>query len=480
MVDELIVECINSSAGCKHTCQRQLLSSHLRDTCEYVQVHCSEEGCDKLVYRKNLGKHTHDCIHKILNCDACGASVEAANLQVCGVSMLPIPCFLIIAILIQAHYAECAEQEIACADCLFILRRAELAEHRLLCPETRTTCIHYDNGCPWVGKRASLTAHLSSCSYEAIKGFFVINNERMSTLYQENAILRQKLEQAEATTCGLTRELSTIRNVLGPWWSSKNIRSTSGGNGASQPESEATRSQEQSRWQTSTDTNSESLSDISGSLNSLSIGENRPDSYSDLLASHFPRDIGSSSNTSPVQPDPPSWYSGPPSQHPHSRGNFPFSHSRIPDFQTPMPSSGLYFSPNGPSFTIPRITPLDFDAPLSRTIQTLHEDLLALLSSLDSLARLTDISLTTENLRMNEEVGALRAVIHGLRMQVHALITERNSSVWNTGGPSSSAGASSTGISQLFPPPHRSSGISSLSNLHPPLLFGQTAQTTKL
>ena len=93
MVDELIVECINSSAGCKHTCQRQLLSSHLRDTCEYVQVPCSEEGCDKLVYRKNLGKHTHDCIHKILNCDACGASVEAANLQVCGVSMLPIHVF---------------------------------------------------------------------------------------------------------------------------------------------------------------------------------------------------------------------------------------------------------------------------------------------------------------------------------------------------------------------------------------------------
>ena len=31
---------------------------------------------------------------------------------------------------------------------------------------------------------------------------------------------------------------------------------------------------------------------------------------------------------------------------------------------------------------------------------------------------------------MNEEVGALRAIVHGLRMQVHSLIMERNGSPW--------------------------------------------------
>lgn len=82
MVDELIVECPQESSGCKYTCQRQLLEVHLRDSCPYVQVACPEVGCDKTVLRKELGKHTHDCAHRVLACDACGLSVRAYDLEV--------------------------------------------------------------------------------------------------------------------------------------------------------------------------------------------------------------------------------------------------------------------------------------------------------------------------------------------------------------------------------------------------------------
>ena len=95
MVDELIVECPHQQLGCKHSCQRQLLEVHLRDSCMYVQVACPEDGCDKTVLRKDLGKHTHDCLHRVLACDACGTAVRAYDLEVCvlGAGVPAIPQF---------------------------------------------------------------------------------------------------------------------------------------------------------------------------------------------------------------------------------------------------------------------------------------------------------------------------------------------------------------------------------------------------
>ncbi len=65
-----------------HTCQRQLLSAHLREYCQYEQVACSEEGCDEKVLRKDLGRPSHDCIHRIFACDACGSSIKAVDRDV--------------------------------------------------------------------------------------------------------------------------------------------------------------------------------------------------------------------------------------------------------------------------------------------------------------------------------------------------------------------------------------------------------------
>lgn len=320
-----------------------------------------------------------------------------------------------------------------------------------------------------------------------------MNNQHISALQQENIILKQKLEQAEATTRGLTRDLSTVRRALGPWWQLGSNSTSSNNNLSSQTDTNSTH-QERSRWHSDLDVIPDNLSNPTVSPNSIPSDETRSDTYSALLASHFPHDIGNSSTASPAQLDPTSWYTSPPSQLLQPRGNFHFSHNnRFPDLQNPMPSSSLYFSPNGPSFTIPRITPLDFDAPLSGTIQTLHDDIVALSTSLDSLARRTDISLTTENLRMNEEVGALRAIVHGLRMQVHALITERNSNVWGSGGLSnlSTAAATSSAMPQVYASPahHQAVPRSTVTppivlpvppGIHPPLLFNQAAQTTKL
>ena len=58
-MDELIVECPNRSLGCTHTCQRLLLSAHVKESCQYVEVPCAEESCGKTVLRKDLGVGGH-------------------------------------------------------------------------------------------------------------------------------------------------------------------------------------------------------------------------------------------------------------------------------------------------------------------------------------------------------------------------------------------------------------------------------------
>jgi hypothetical protein len=64
------------------------------------------------------------------------------------------------------------------------------------------------------------------------------------------------------------------------------------------------------------------------------------------------------------------------------------------------------------------VAPVDLSGTLEGALSSLRGSIVTLSASIDSLGRRQDIALTTENLRMNEEVGALRAVVHGLRMQV--------------------------------------------------------------
>ena len=87
-MDELIVECPLRSAGCPHTCQRQLLESHVKDACQYATVPCSEEGCHQMILRKDCGKHADVCVHRATECDGCGISVKYSDLTVGHV-----PCF---------------------------------------------------------------------------------------------------------------------------------------------------------------------------------------------------------------------------------------------------------------------------------------------------------------------------------------------------------------------------------------------------
>lgn len=87
MVDELLVECTHKAKGCTHTCQRQLLDIHLRESCLYADITCSEPGCTQTLMRKNAtvgvdGK-PHACSHhRVVRCVACSEQVKFLELEV--------------------------------------------------------------------------------------------------------------------------------------------------------------------------------------------------------------------------------------------------------------------------------------------------------------------------------------------------------------------------------------------------------------
>lgn len=79
LVDELIVECPNRSIGCTHSCQRQFVDAHIRESCQFVSIPCPTHQCRARILKRDIAQHTH---HPSTLCDACGTTVESTNTEV--------------------------------------------------------------------------------------------------------------------------------------------------------------------------------------------------------------------------------------------------------------------------------------------------------------------------------------------------------------------------------------------------------------
>ncbi|KAJ7072192.1 hypothetical protein C8F01DRAFT_1205816 [Mycena amicta] len=95
-----------------------------------------------------------------------------------------------------------------CESCTVELSRSEISSHKSA-----------TNGCSWSGPRSVLeSSHKSACPYEAIAGFFALNNKKFAQVAQENFILRHKIETLEDTLQTMRHELQSVKAALGPWY----------------------------------------------------------------------------------------------------------------------------------------------------------------------------------------------------------------------------------------------------------------------
>ncbi|KAJ4491380.1 hypothetical protein C8J55DRAFT_278734 [Lentinula edodes] len=388
LVDELVVKCSNEPAGCSYTCQRQLLESHIKNDCLYALVPCPAGGCAEEVLRK--AQVGHLCSHTSVVCEDCETSVRYNELEM--------------------HRSTCLKRFYRCEDCEIEQACSSRAAHASCCHAAQVRCPQEHYGCPWEGRRKDVSSHTITCSYEAIKGFFAIQDAQKATLVNENTLLKQKVETLESQLRVAQYELRCVQSALGPWSRIPTSRSMS----VLPPSSQLPTSLQHNRT-------SPSLSYMPPG-DQASITQYFPDiSFDDLQA----RSISSAEDQRvPERPNfPPSTQSmsmpsrvsfgGASIQNWHSTGSLPIG------------------SGSRPSQNV--VAPLNLNTTLEGSLEGLRESIVTLSTSLDSLGRRSDIALTNETLRLNEEVTSLRVALHGLRMQVHTIMMDRNAQVTGQG-----------------------------------------------
>lgn len=218
MVDELTVECLNREVGCKSTCQRQLLAAHLKDECLFTEERCPDPDCSRKALRKDILGNDSLCPHRPVACNSCGTELKALEL---GVSTLclyfpGIPLFFIH---LQAHIQGCSMETARCPFCNVEHLHSETVTHAEVCPAVIVACEQASYGCNWTGVRLALReTHLRNCPYVSLQGFFRISDTQAVALEAENARLRARLDSVEGMLSVMQHELQAVKGALGPWY----------------------------------------------------------------------------------------------------------------------------------------------------------------------------------------------------------------------------------------------------------------------
>ncbi|KAH9972220.1 hypothetical protein BJV74DRAFT_211368 [Russula compacta] len=249
--------------------------------------------------------------------------------------------------------------------------------------------------------------HLRGCPYVALQGFFRISDAQAGALETENARLRARLDSAEGMLAIMRHELQTIKGALGPWY-----RPDPG------PESSPLSPQSQSFLQ--------------------------PPSYSLSTPS---------STTVPAYP----WrgHHEPPAD---VMVHLPISPGEDPSISTTLDS--LSHTAHGlhggiaPSDLAAYFPPPSGDAsgPLSPST-TSGRSLFAALTALRTALQTYDARSRMAASAHAAELAAMRQVVTGLRMQLHAVLMERSGA--NADGSGTGAAASWNSLARFFlnPPP---------------------------
>jgi hypothetical protein len=277
---------------------------------------------------------------------------------------------------------ECTDTILACQFCALELSRSDLASHSKICPAALIPCLHASNGCPWTGPRDTLASlHIPSCPFEAIKGFFALNNTKFERTAEENLVMRQKIDTLESLVLTLKRELQSAKTALGPWYRPDGVYTYSRPSSDLPPDLQPSSASTSRRFSLVADASPPSSVPF----------DHAPQA---MFAAYFPSEADE-----PYAPGPPPFDLAPRTR-------------RVPAGWEPQ------FSPNARPAAQHTVAPLNLSTTLEGALSSMRESVVALGSAVDSLGRRNDIALTNETLRLNEEVMSLRANVHGLRMQV--------------------------------------------------------------
>ena len=297
-----------------------------------------------------------------------------------------------------------------------------MKRHQETCPDVVVPCPQGPNGCPWKGSRYQVSTHIQTCPYEAIKGFFTTHDQKLTVLTQENSVLRHKLDALEGIVTSLKRELDAAKAALGPWYRPDFPRQSLRYS-PSPPEAASSSRRDSSESARRPFAGIVQPTASGGAaIESLHVQASmRPlQTDSSDIASYFPpaEDLYSTAEATAATSDFP----------PFSLASTASSSSQVTSQQLghaprPLPLYSNYSQipplaqpPVSPQPT--PVAPLNLSTNLEGALSSLRESIVTLSASVDSLGRRQELAVNTEAMRTAEEIRSLRAVVHGLRMQV--------------------------------------------------------------
>ncbi|CAE6518022.1 unnamed protein product [Rhizoctonia solani] len=312
---------------------------------------------------------------------------KLAKCQSCGL-LVPAP----------EHPDRCPARSVECPHCSSPVPHNQLGQHAQECKAVPIPCPMSVYGCAYTGPSDDMHQHLSDeCAFERLKPFLALTQARMASL--------------ERTVSDLKQQLDATKNSLGPWYRPAGApRSTE----PEPPRFEFRPLVGRRR--------------VSSPLHTSMFHFDDPDGNSSTMGNRRRAGSGSSALRQAIsgttEPDP----------------------APTPDLDIDPFSYILPPSPTSSARTeaVPYIPPLNTNSSLEHTLSTLRNGLVSLAASLDMAERRQEVVVTTESLRMHEEVGSMRAIVHGLRMQVSALVMERNVVMMGRMRTSTAAGGTTT------------------------------------
>jgi hypothetical protein len=188
MLDELVVRCSNSKAGCDWVDHRVNVHDHVMLYCEYTPVECPVSDCRLHIPQKDYHK---GCLHYTVSCEDCHTSLMKKDLE-------------------EHQRNSCANRLTSCSLCDVEVLRLDLKNHvNKDCPMHIISCQGAIVGCTFRDARAHVLLHEKGCA--------------MATMAPHFREQQARIERSEARMEPLVRKvgiledgLSNITNMLYP------------------------------------------------------------------------------------------------------------------------------------------------------------------------------------------------------------------------------------------------------------------------
>lgn len=170
LLDELKVNCVNKSKGCKTAIRRGDIQAHMQHYCDFEQVSCPGPDCNLKVLRKELDII---CKHKKMLCQDCGDEIVEIHKD-------------------QHEREECSAHFAHCPDCSRELVAKDLAEHTSLCPMAMLPCTATEIGCKARVERQEIEEHEAHCTMVALLPILRSLTNKVQEQSQEFRMLQRR------------------------------------------------------------------------------------------------------------------------------------------------------------------------------------------------------------------------------------------------------------------------------------------------